>query len=274
VNIQEYILSGIVESYVLGLASSEERAEFENMCLAHAEVRAARDAFERAIEQQAFLEAATPSAHLKSRIFGELDVEADRKRPGKLRHVQRPMKPVRSIWSRYVAAAAILLLFVSTGLNFYFFSKYKDYIAKYDELVASQGQTVALNQSLQTKLRDYESAMNHMKDPAMAIVKMPGISTGPNPESSATVYWDTRSKEVYLVVNSLPQPSTDKQYQLWALVDGKPTDAGVFEMSQGIPLMKMKNVPEAQAFAITLEKKGGSTVPSLDAMYVMGKVAG
>ena len=273
-NIQEYILSGIVESYVLGLASTEERAEFENMCAAHAEVRAARDAFERAIEQQAFMEATSPPAHLKSRIFGELDVEADRKKPGKFKNVQRPMKPVRSIWSRYVAAASILLLVVSTGLNFYFFSKYKDYIAKYDELVASQNQTAALNQSLQTKLHDYESAMSLMKDPAMAVVKMPGIATGPNPESSATVYWDTRSKDVYLLVNSLPQPSADKQYQLWALVDGKPIDAGVFEISQGIPLVKMKNIPEAQAFAITLEKKGGSVAPTLDAMYVMGKVAG
>jgi anti-sigma-K factor RskA len=274
VNIQEYILSGIVESYVLGLASTEERAEFENMCSAHAEVRAARDAFEGAIEKQAFLEAATPPAHLKSRIFGELDVEADRKRPGKLRNVQRPMKPVRSIWSRYVAAAAILLLIISTGLNFYFFSKYKDYIAKYDDLVARQSQTAALNQNLQTKLRDYESAINHMKDPAMAVVKMPGIPTGPNPKSSATVYWDTRSKDVYLLINSLPQPSTEKQYQLWALVDGKPIDAGVFEVSQGMLLVKMKNIPEAQAFAITLEKKGGSVAPTLEAMYVMGKVAG
>jgi len=34
----------------------------------------------------------------------------------------------------------------------------------------------------------------------------------------------------------------------------------------------MKNIPKAQAFAITLEKKGGSVTPTLSAMYVMGKV--
>ena len=49
-NTQEYISSGIVESYVLGLASEEERREFEKMCNQHPEVLAARNAFEIALE--------------------------------------------------------------------------------------------------------------------------------------------------------------------------------------------------------------------------------
>jgi anti-sigma-K factor RskA len=35
----------------------------------------------------------------------------------------------------------------------------------------------------------------------------------------------------------------------------------------------MKNIQRAQAFAITLEKKGGSEVPT-SAIYVLGKVTG
>ena len=52
-NINDYISSGIVESYVLGLADEAERAEFERMCATHEEVRAARDAFELSLEKQA-----------------------------------------------------------------------------------------------------------------------------------------------------------------------------------------------------------------------------
>jgi anti-sigma-K factor RskA len=37
-------------------------------------------------------------------------------------------------------------------------------------------------------------------------------------------------------------------------------------------LIPMKNIPKAEAFAITLEKAGGSPTPTLTAMYVMGKV--
>ena len=50
-NAKEYINSGVVESYVLGLADSAESAEFERMCAAHEEVRAARDAFEILLEK-------------------------------------------------------------------------------------------------------------------------------------------------------------------------------------------------------------------------------
>ena len=49
-NVQDYISSGIVESYVLGLASPEESAEFELMCAAHSEVLAARNTFEIQLE--------------------------------------------------------------------------------------------------------------------------------------------------------------------------------------------------------------------------------
>jgi hypothetical protein len=51
VNIQEYISSGIIESYVLGLASDEERREFEQTCAQYPEVLAARIEFELAMEK-------------------------------------------------------------------------------------------------------------------------------------------------------------------------------------------------------------------------------
>ena len=56
-NTQEYISSGIVESYVFGLASQEEKIEFERMAETHPEVKAAREAFEIALEKQALSEA-------------------------------------------------------------------------------------------------------------------------------------------------------------------------------------------------------------------------
>ena len=73
------------------------------------------------------------------------------------------------------------------------------------------------------------------------------------------------------MVNKMPQPSQGKQYQLWALVDGKPVDAGMVD-ANCTTVCKMKNIPKAQAFAITLEKAGGSPSPTMEAMYVFGKV--
>ena len=98
---------------------------------------------------------------------------------------------------------------------------------------------------------------------------MPGV---PGKETSlTTVFWNKNTKDVYLLANKLPQAAEGKQYQLWALVDGKPVDAGLLEDCNGV--CKLKNIPKAQAFAITLEDKGGSASPHLDQLYVIGNVS-
>jgi anti-sigma-K factor RskA len=65
------------------------------------------------------------------------------------------------------------------------------------------------------------------------------------------------------------------QYQLWAIVDGKPFDAGLLIETKTADnkynIQKMKSFGKAEAFAITLEKKGGSATPSMDKMYVISK---
>ncbi len=265
-DLQHYISSGVIESYVFGLLNQEERMEFEQLCATHPELRAARDAFELQLEKQALAQAVEPPAGLRERVLQSIEVSG----PG-FSDANPPLAPVRSMgWLRAAAVACMVLLLGSSVLNVYFFSRYKLYSARYDQLVASQLQMASANRAMQTRLQDYESALGHIKNPGMIVVKLPGVNS--SPASLATVYWDSQSKDVYLMVNQLPRPAaSDRQYQLWALVDGKPVDAGVFDIGDG--LLKMKNIPRAQAFAITLEKRGGSPSPHLDALYVLGKVS-
>lgn len=280
-NIQEYISSGIVESYVLGLAEKEERAEFERMCLEHAEVRAARDQFEIMIEQQASSDVAEPPAFLKNRIAAQIASEFPKaaspvipidKGAGGLKGdgVQKGRTSMNLM--RLLVAASVILLIASTGLNIYFFRQYRNYSERYASLLESQRQLADNNQVLQSRLHSYESDMAIIKNPDMEIVKMPEVPTSPAPGSLATVYWNQQTKDVYLLVNNMPQPAADKQFQLWALVDGKPVDAGVFDMNTSGALVKMKNIPRAQQFAITLEKRGGSAAPTMEQLYVLGAV--
>jgi anti-sigma-K factor RskA len=272
VNLQDYILSGIVESYVLGLASAEDSAEFERMCDAHSEVRAARNAFELQLEAGLQKQKLEPPRDLKPRIFSEIGMQKNdlsTKAP-----LRKPTLVPRTGFAKYVAAASMILLAGSVLLNLYLINQYKKSIAQNKELMETQTRVAAGNQSLQTELKTFEEALNLMKNPLMAIVKLPGLPTSPAPSSMATVYWNTESKDVYLLVNQLPRPVSDKQYQLWAIVDGKPVDAGIFDMDGGPSFVKLKTIQKAEAFAITLEKKGGSLTPDMDAMYVMGRVTG
>jgi anti-sigma-K factor RskA len=271
-NIQEYILSGIVESYVLGIASADDSAEFERMCAAHSEVRVARNAFELQLEEKLLEQKLDPPRELKSRIFSEIGMEKDELPQRSL--LRTPKLVPRIGFSKYVAAAALILLGGSVGLNFYLLEQYKKTIAINKELTDAQLQMAGSNKILQTKLSRYEDALSLMKNPLMSIVQLPGVPSSPAPSSMATVYWNTSTKDVYLLVSHLPKPDPDKQYQLWAIVDGKPVDAGVFDLEEGLSLVKLKTIPSAEAFAITLEKKGGSISPTMESMYVMGKVAG
>lgn len=276
-NIQDYISSGIVESYVLGLADEVERSEFEQMCAQHAEVRSARESFELSLEQQVMAAAVTPPAHVREAVLQKLATGAEVAEPGsgttpvvQMRPVKRRQLPVAI---RYVAAASIVLLAGSVGLNVYYFNKYRDFSQRYDQLLAQQTELAKNNGVMQTKLDDYDRTLRGLTSPYMAQVKMEAgaLPASPAPDSKATVLWDTRTKDVYLMVNNLPQPEAGMQYQLWAIVDNQPVDAGMLDMDKGHMMVKMKNIPRAQLFAITLEQQGGSPTPK-GKMYVMGKV--
>ncbi len=261
----------------MGLASPEEIAEFERICREYPEVLEARDAFERSLEQRTMEQVVDPPASVREKVFARIggekmpirrQVESKSEQPGATGLVISMRR------TRFVAAASVVLLLGSALLNYYYYSQYKVFSSKYDQLVQEQGRMASSNQGLQTKLEEYESTLGLIKDPAMTIVKMPSIPNSPGPNSLTTVYWNTKTHDVYLLVNNLPFPAAGKQYQLWALVNGKPVDAGIFEINQdSINLVKMKNIPQAQAFAITLENRGGSPTPTMSAMYVLGKVS-
>lgn len=275
-NIQEYISSGIVEAYVLGLAEPQEAAEFEQLCSQYPELVEAREAFELSLEKQAIANAVAPDKSVRSRIFAELQVEAD-KEPKVIPITRNEEKqvdiPAASPFKRYMAAASVVALLGSLALNLYFYNKYRSVNNQYNDLVAAQTELAQNNSALQTKMSEYEKSLSIMNDPSVQKVKMEGanVPTSPDASSLATVFYNQSSAEVYLVVNNLPAPQSNQQYQLWAIVDGKPVDAGVFDLSAN-KVLTMKSLPGApQAFAVTLEKKGGSLAPE-GAMYVLGKV--
>lgn len=276
-NTQEYIASGIVESYVLGLASADERLSFEQACEQYPAVRQAREAFEQALEEQALAAAVTPPPFTKEKIMTALQAETgspdlDGFSASNQQAIVRDLssQPSRRSTFRWLAAASVVLLVGSTALNFLLYNKYRAASGQLNELLASNQQMASANKVMQTRLDEYTQSINHLKDSNMAVIAMKGQAIAP--QSLSTIYWDRQTKDVFLLVNALPMPAEGKQYQLWAIVDNKPVDAGLLDMSQANALVKMKNIPRAQAFAITLEKKGGSAVPDLKALYVMGKV--
>ncbi|MFX8055756.1 anti-sigma factor, partial [Acinetobacter baumannii] len=78
----------------------------------------------------------------------------------------------------------------------------------------------AHNNTMQTKLDEMDKNMQLITGPDMIKVALSGVAG--KESSQAVVYWDKNNKDVYLVAKALPQAPKGKQYQLWALMDGKP----------------------------------------------------
>jgi anti-sigma-K factor RskA len=272
VDIQAYIQSGIIESYVLGLASAEEVEELESQRLMYSEVRQAISEFSVLLEQKAFENSIEPTPDVRPKIMAAIKDEVSLAPvtslpPDVSTNSDVPAKGFQ-LW-QMLAAASVILFIASACLNFYLYNKYNQKNDAYQALLTERNTLQANSQIYKARVLQWQKAAEVVSDPAMAVIKMPG--TPGKEQSLATVYWNTINKDVYVMPNKLPQPAKGKQFQLWALVDGQPVDAGLLDPScEGA--CKMKNVPKAQAFAITLENEGGSPTPTMNEMFVFGKV--
>jgi anti-sigma-K factor RskA len=243
VNIKEYISSGVVESYVLGLLSAQERFEFEQYCETSPELKAAREAFERAVERRAMENAMTPPGDIKQRILTAIQ------QPSKTARIasMEPTTPRRSSRVSWLAAASVILFLVAGYFAYTFYNQNKKLKTSNSELEAKVNKT----DSILNKMLDDQRKMN---DPNVTVVNMIGLQKAV--PGSASVYWDSTSTNVYLIVKNMPKLPSEKQYQLWALIDGTPVDLGLFDPPDPNVMLKMKNTQRADAFAISIENRG------------------
>jgi hypothetical protein len=160
-----------------------------------------------------------------------------------------------------VAAAAIILFLIAGYFAYNFYNKNRELKNSNKDLEAKLNQ----NDSLINKMTEEQKIMH---DPNAMVVNMVGLKGSP---ASASVYWDSTSTDVYLVVKNMPKLPSDKQYQLWALIGSKPVDLGLFDAPQPNVILKMKNTQQADAFAITIENRGNTAGPTLEQLQSMGK---
>lgn len=263
-NSSEYISSGILESYILGSVTPEERIEVEKYASLYPEIKSELDEIEKAMNDYATGHSVEPPSYLKEKILKGIKQDQTSKEFLDI----GTQSSIRSInQTTYWSIAASFLFLVSAGFAIYFG-------LKSNRLDSSLTSMAKANAELSDSIRTIASAMSQMqsdlailKDPMYKIVELKGMKTAP--EAKAMVCWCPMDKKVYVEIDKLPEPPKGMQYQLWAIVDGKPVSEGMLTMGNG--LHPMKDVDNAQAFAVTLEKQGGSPTPTGE-MYVKGTI--
>jgi anti-sigma-K factor RskA len=271
VDVNEYIASGILEAYSIGAVSSQEKQEVECMCHIYPEIREELNKIMVAVEQMANVQKISPPAEVKTKLFAQIkNIRVEEPSTGKI----VPLRPTNNYksFNRVLAAACLILAISMVSLYFYETSNavyLTKQLAKAEEVISDKQFKISkLEES--KKYSDAEIAM--FRDPNFKTVFLK--STNNKPENAlAIVCCNTKNKSTVIAIQDLPSAPTDKEYQLWAIVNGKPVSLGMIpadSMTKGF--FEVKNVENPQAFAITLEKVGGVEKPTMEEMFVIGTI--
>ncbi len=245
-NIENYISSGIIEQYVMGLCTAEEKNELELLRQKYAILDKAIINFEIELENKMMRNAFLPGVNTDDKILQALQSLG---KPV----VQMPAedkKVKRLSWVKLIAAASVLLFGVSAFFNY---TQYKENKTQAAELAVKNNLPSSL------PLANY----NILKDPTITPIAM--IGQGYHAICRCTMFWDKKTGKAYVMIHHLVPSGENYDYQLWANVNGKQVNVGMINDKIRDRFVEVSGMPEdAKEFTVTLEKNGGATVPDAD----------
>lgn len=278
------IESGDLELYVLGMLPQDEADKIEQLASLFPEVREELNRIAASLEGLSATANIAPSPLVKVDLMNRLKLFKEQEETPLAEAPVIPLQDRREGDSKVapsgisssqkrtnaLLAASIIGLIFSIGIVIYLATINRQ----------SRVQLATLHQQMDTLRNDYVSQQQQLQayDQTLQMMhsdayKQIQLTSVPGkPKALADVFWNLQTHEVYVANITLPETPANKQYQLWAIVDGKPIDAGLLNGST-MQTQQMKTFEKADAFAITLEKKGGSPTPTMDAMYVMSKTS-
>ena len=269
-NVQELISSGKLELYVAGTLSDREMGDVAASAQEYPEVAVEIEKIERAM-----LDFLSPVE------FNMAELEKDRQLDqifDKI-HIHRGAsdgKVVSMGRMRPLAVAAITAgLILTTGLSVWFGMRDSNLTREMAALRTDEQQMNADKARFEdhyAKMQEQFTVMRNILTRRVELTSVAGNKITAQ-DNYMLLYWNPATKKLMLADAHLPNLSPDQQYQLWALYDGKPVDAGVFDYKDNtVSVGFQKDVSGAQAFAVTVEPKGGSASPTLSNLCMMAKL--
>lgn len=266
-DIQEYIKSGILEAYLAGELTASAMREVDRIADSYNEIRIELDSLRESLIKYAEVESKAPDSKV---LEGALDAitEIEKQKFLNVLNDEAEIKFKRvnivPVWT----IAATILLFLSLGFNYIFYTQFKSTKDQLASLESNQTSLANRVSDSNQELQYAELRIAHLMSEDNIHIKMNGLDLAP--ESFANVFWNKKNNSVFISVDNLPEPPHGHQYQLWAIKPGlAPIDAGIFDHSQLVQELKTIKGNVA-AFAVTLEVEGGSSIATVDKTFVKG----
>ncbi len=287
-DVQAYIESGVLELYVSGALTEQEMREVERMAHQYPAIKQELDEIEKSFFEMANELHTGPRASLKDELLKNVkmsiagtsqknastekpvsNTESVEQKVESAKVIELPKK--KSNTYKFALAASLALLIASTSALLVVYNNLTNTEEKLVDLQTKYNESTTRMASLKTSYDETQNMIGSLRAADVQKLKLDGLAI--SPESEAMVHWDKATKKVILDPMNLPRTDETHDYQLWAIVDGKPVDLGTFSPGDNeLNIYVMKSIEAPQAFAITLEPKGGSENPTMEQMYVMGKI--
>jgi anti-sigma-K factor RskA len=245
--------------YLLGQLDADAQAAFEKALRSGDAdtLRAVAEAREMLGLVGLSAEPVAPPASARSRLMNSIATVRD---PQHMRILQLTRA------NRWLAAAALLAVALSlTQLV---------YIARLSDTIGDQQTTIGVLRTqmarIEIELARKESMLQMVAAPQTRVIAL--NPTPANPQGSGRMIWETNRRTGIFFANGLPKAPSDREWELWAIQDGKPISLGVFETNEsGQSVMDISVLPDSAilTFAVTLEPKGGKPEPEGD-IYIVG----
>jgi len=267
--VSDYIKSGILEEYCAGTLKRQQEHRILVLAKKYPAIQLEIEQIQETLHQHDTRNGVKPSRELKNLVLKQILAntpnnsipEFDKDKELK-KH-----KPLRKIVIlQYATAAAITAFIISTAFSIYYNNQLK--LVKAENIALKEGILKSEEQfaSLEAKYLQYTSISENNEFYA---IHLNGI--GNYAQHYAKAY--RGEQDIYLSISQLPKPPNDMQYQFWGIVDGTPVSAGLINPDINVnDLFKLKNLPNATAFAISLETIGGKELPTADKIFVLGEV--
>ncbi len=253
-------------AHVLHALSEEEEQEFLRLLAkASEDERALLEELKAVASEIATLAPSEkPSAGVKQKIMDIANATSESESGN-------PATIHRMSWYRVALAASFIFICTSLGLLFYSQSLVGN-LQSQSETIAQQETTI---QALKTEMGRKEELLTILEARDVDLVVMGGMKER-SPNSYGKVVWDKKGGRALLQVANLPSVPSDKDYQLWFIVDGKPISAGVFAIDDTnrdnfFKIEQLQSSATKGAFAVTMEPKGGMPQPTGN-MYLHGNM--
>lgn len=197
-----------------------------------------------------------PSAKVRERVLSQIQIINTEASPS---NVVPFIPPQKNLWRSFGSLGQIAAALIVTALVVYVALLWKENRALRTQIEIVSSEIKSIRQDLNLK----EEAIRLVSSPGSRMAELNATPMAPG--ATAKLAFD-KTGHAMLLAQGLPAAPAGKEYQLWFIVGGQKLPGKTFSTAVDGSGLLIDQVPSAAmnsaVFAITVEPKGGVTVPT------------